>query len=168
MYPIHVSVVSCCELDVKVHSKSFFSGFPVLSQTVEYALRAVVHLSSVAPQPQTTDQIATTTLVPKAYLSKVLQALVRGGIVHSQRGGAGGMTLVKPPAKLSILDVVNAVEPIQRIKTCPLGLKAHGHRLCPLHRRMDNALASMEKAFAGTTLAEVLADPSKSKPLCEA
>lgn len=140
----------------------------MFSQTVEYALRAVVHLSSVAPQPQTTDQIATTTLVPKAYLSKVLQALVRGGIVHSQRGGAGGMTLVKPPAKLSILDVVNAVEPIQRIKTCPLGLKAHGHKLCPLHRRMDNALASMEKAFAGTTLAEVLADPSKSKPLCEA
>ena len=140
----------------------------MLSQTVEYALRAVVHLSSVAPQPQTTDQIAATTLVPKAYLSKVLQALVRGGIVHSQRGGAGGMTLVKPPAKLSILDVVNAVEPIQRIKTCPLGLKAHGHRLCPLHRRMDNALATMEKAFAQTTLAEVLADPSKSKPLCEA
>lgn len=140
----------------------------MLSQTVEYALRAVVHLSSVAPQPQTTDQIAATTLVPKAYLSKVLQALVRGGIVHSQRGGAGGMTLVKTPAKLSILDVVNAVEPIQRIKTCPLGLKAHGHKLCPLHRRMDNALATMEKAFAGTTLAEVLADPSKSKPLCEA
>jgi Rrf2 family nitric oxide-sensitive transcriptional repressor len=139
----------------------------MFSQTVEYALRAVVHLSSVAPQPQTTDQIAATTLVPKAYLSKVLQALVRGGIVHSQRGGAGGMTLVKTPAKLSILDVVNAVEPIQRIKTCPLGLKAHGHRLCPLHRRMDNALATMEKAFAGTTLAEVLADPSKSKPLCE-
>jgi Rrf2 family nitric oxide-sensitive transcriptional repressor len=140
----------------------------MFSQTVEYALRAVVHLSSVAPQPQTTDQIAAITLVPKAYLSKVLQALVRGGIVLSQRGGAGGMTLVKPPAKLSILDVVNAVEPIQRIKTCPLGLKAHGHKLCPLHRRMDNALASMEKAFAGTTLAEVLADPSKSKPLCEA
>ena len=140
----------------------------MFSQTVEYALRAVVHLSSVAPKPQTTDQIAATTFVPKAYLSKVLQALVRGGIVHSQRGGAGGMTLVKPPAKLSILDVVNAVEPIQRIKTCPLGLKAHGHKLCPLHRRMDNALASMEKAFASTTLAEVLADPSKSKPLCEA
>jgi Rrf2 family protein len=140
----------------------------MFSQTVEYALRAVVHLSSVAPQPQTTDQIAATTLVPKAYLSKVLQALVRGGIVKSQRGGAGGMTLITPPAKLSILDVVNAVEPIQRIKTCPLGLKAHGHKLCPLHRRMDNALAATEKAFANTTLAEVLADPSKSRPLCDA
>jgi Rrf2 family nitric oxide-sensitive transcriptional repressor len=140
----------------------------MFSQTVEYALRAVVHLSSVAPQPQTTDQIAATTLVPKAYLSKVLQALVRGGIVKSQRGGAGGMTLVNTPAKISILDVVNAVEPIQRIKTCPLGIKTHGHKLCPLHRRMDNALAATEKAFASTTLAEVLADPSKSKPLCEA
>ena len=42
------------------------------------------------------------------------------------------------PTEVTILDVVNAVDPIQRIKTCPLGLKTHGVRLCPLHRRMDD------------------------------
>jgi Rrf2 family protein len=139
----------------------------MFSQTVEYALRAVVHLAFRSPKAQTTDQIATATLVPKAYLSKVLQELRREGIVTSQRGVGGGITLIKEPKDLTILEVVNAVEPIVRIKTCPLGLSTHGARLCPLHRRVDNALAMVEAAFQSTTLAEVLADPNPSVPLCD-
>jgi hypothetical protein len=54
-----------------------------------------------------------------------------------------------------------------RIKECPLGLVGHGARLCPLHRRLDNALATVEKAFRNTTLAEILAEPRSSIPLCE-
>lgn len=139
----------------------------MLSQTVEYALRAVVYLAGQAPSARTTEQVATATRVPKAYLSKVLQCLSRGGIVRSQRGIGGGMALVKTPAELTLLEVVNAVEPILRIQTCPLGLASHGVRLCPLHKRLDAALAAMEQAFATTTLAEVLADPSESIPLCD-
>jgi Rrf2 family transcriptional regulator, nitric oxide-sensitive transcriptional repressor len=138
----------------------------MFSQTVEYALRAVVFLADRAPEAATTDDIATATLVPKPYLSKVLQGLARGGIVQTQRGVGGGVTLVKTPAELTILEVVNAVEPIQRIRTCPLGLSAHGVKLCPLHRRMDQALAQVETAFRSTTLAEVLAEPTTSVPLC--
>jgi Rrf2 family nitric oxide-sensitive transcriptional repressor len=138
----------------------------VLSQTVEYALRAVVHLASEAPAGRTTDQIAAATRVPRAYLSKVLQSLAHAGIVRSQRGLGGGMTLAKTPENLTILEVVNAVEPIQRIRTCPLGLAAHGVRLCPLHKRVDNALAMVEEAFGSSTLAEILAEPTGSKPLC--
>lgn len=138
----------------------------MFSQTVEYALRAAVHLAARAPEPQTTEQIAEATLVPRAYLSKVLQSLVRGGIVQTQRGVGGGISLKRPADKLTILEVVNAVEPIERIHTCPLGLSSHGKRLCPLHRRVDAAMATVEEAFRGTTLAEVLAEPSLSKPLC--
>ena len=141
-------------------------GFFVLSQTVEYALRAAVHLAKEAPDARTTDQIAEATRVPRAYLSKVLQSLVRGGVVQSQRGLGGGMTLAKSPDDVTILEVVNAVEPIQRIRTCPLELAAHGVHLCPLHRRLDNALAMVEEAFASSTLAEILAEPSRSIPLC--
>ena len=139
----------------------------MFSQTVEYALRAVVHLADHSPAPRTTDQIATATLVPKAYLSKVIQGLCRANIVQSKRGIGGGIALVKSPSELTILDVVNAVEPIARIRQCPLGLKTHGVRLCPLHSRMDNALAMVESAFRQTTLAEVLAEPTNSHPLCE-
>jgi Rrf2 family nitric oxide-sensitive transcriptional repressor len=139
----------------------------MFSQTVEYALRAVAHLAYAAPNPRTTEQVAEATRVPPAYLSKVLQALSRGGIVRSQRGVGGGIALARPPEELTILEVVNAVEPIQRIRSCPLGLKSHGVRLCPLHRRMDDAMATVEAAFGGTTLAEILAEPTHSPPLCE-
>jgi len=138
----------------------------VLSRTVAYALRAVVHLAGQSPQAQTTEQIAKATRVPRAYLSKVLQGLARGGIVESHRGIGGGVTLSQSPEELTILRVVTAVEPIGRIRTCPLGLAAHGVRLCPLHRRLDNALALVEEAFASMTLAEVLAEPTTSVPLC--
>ncbi len=139
----------------------------MFSQTVEYALRAVVFLADQSPKACTTDQISEATQVPKPYLSKVLQNLGRSDIVRSQRGIGGGITLVKTPGELTILEVVDAVEPIERIETCPLGLKSHGKHLCPLHRRMDDALAMVQKAFRGTTLAEVLAEPTRSTPLCE-
>jgi len=139
----------------------------MFSQTVEYALRAALYLAREAPEPRTTDRIALATHVPKAYLSKVLQGLGRAGLVRSQRGLGGGMTLMQDPKALTILEVVNAVEPIRRIKECPLGLTSHGMNLCPLHRRLDNALATVEQAFRKTTLAEILAEPMTSEPLCE-
>lgn len=139
----------------------------MFSQTVEYALRAVVHLASNAPKGQTTEEIARATKVPQAYLSKVLQGLVAANIVKSQRGIGGGMSLVKKPSELTILEVVNAVDPIQRIRTCPLELASHGVRLCPLHKRVDNAMAMVEEAFRATTLQEVIDEPTESIPLCD-
>ncbi len=138
----------------------------MFSQTVEYALRAVAFLASRSPDAQNTEQIAKATKVPPAYLSKVLQSLGRAGIVRSQRGLHGGFSLAVDPHELTILQVVDVVDPIRRIKSCPLELKGHGVNLCPLHRRMDAALASVQKAFGESTLAEILAEPTTSVPLC--
>ncbi|WP_439623466.1 RrF2 family transcriptional regulator [Gemmata sp.] len=139
----------------------------MFSNTVEYALRAIVHLAYESPDARTTAQIAEATKVPKDYLSKILQGLAKKGIVQTQRGVGGGVTLARSPDELTILDVVTAVEPIQRITSCPLGLAAHGVKLCPLHKRMDAAMATVEAAFRKTTLAEVLAEPGESVPLCD-
>lgn len=139
----------------------------MFSQTVEYALRAVVHLAYCSPSASTTEQIAIATKVPQAYLSKVLQGLSRAGVVRSQRGIGGGVALASAPDQLTILDVVNAVDPIQRIHHCPLGIPSHGKVLCPLHKRVDDALCMVEEAFRNTTLAEILSEPSSSKPLCD-
>lgn len=139
----------------------------MFSQTVEYALRAVVCLADRSPTPQTTEQIARATLVPKPYLSKVLQGLHAAGIVELKRGIGGGVTLSRRPDEMTILDVVNSVEPIRRIRECPLGLQAHGVNLCPLHKRLDQALATVEDAFRRSTLAELLNEPTSSHPLCE-
>lgn len=139
----------------------------MLSQTVDYALRAIVHLASERPNACTNEKIAAATLVPRQYLSKVMHSLVRAGIVNSQRGTNGGFTLNKPDDQLTVYDIVQAVDPIQRIRECPLGLTTHGRNLCPLHRRLDAAMGMMEQAFRESTIEEILADPSTPRPLCE-
>jgi Rrf2 family protein len=136
----------------------------MFSQTIEYALRAMVWLASV-DAPVTTSQTADATQVPAAYLSKVMQLLVRAGLVQAQRGKHGGFTLAKPAVAVTILEVVNAVEPLRRIRTCPLALEGHRARLCPLHRKMDEALVMMERAFGETCLADLL--EGDIRPLCD-
>ena len=138
----------------------------MLSQTVEYSLRAIVWLASHSGDPQTNHQIAGATLVPAGYLAKVMQSLGRGGLVTAQRGKRGGFLLAKPAGEVSVLDVINTVEPIQRIRTCPLGIAAHGSHLCPLHQRLDAAMAMIEDAFRESSIADLLAEPSRSRPLC--
>lgn len=131
----------------------------MFSQTAEYALRAVVFLSMNQKQAFTTQQIAESTKVSAPYLSKVLQSLVKAGFVQSQRGIGGGFTLANRSDQISILDVVNAVDPICRIGSCPLGLEAHGTKLCALHKKLDDALAGIENTLASSTLRDLLAVP---------
>ena len=141
----------------------------MISQTAEYALRAAVYLAAQDGEPRTVQQIADVTRVPAGYLSKVLQGLSRAALVHSQRGLGGGFTLAVPPGRLTIYDIVQAVDPLRRIKSCPLGIKGHLN-LCPLHRRLDQATALVEKALKDSTLAELLAEPDPRRgipiPLC--
>jgi Rrf2 family nitric oxide-sensitive transcriptional repressor len=143
-----------------------YPDIQMLSQTVEYSLRAVVWLASHADDPQTNQQIAAATLVPVGYLAKVMQSLGRGGLVTAQRGKHGGFLLARPPEEISVLEVVNVVDPIQRIQKCPLGIATHGSHLCPLHKRLDAAIAMVENAFRESSIADLLAEPSRSKPLC--
>jgi Rrf2 family protein len=137
----------------------------MIPKTAEYALRVVVVLAR-EPQRCSAEQIANATRVPRRYAHKVLQALVRAELVRSQSGPGGGYALVRPPEELSILDVVNAVQPIPRIRHCPLGLKSHT-TLCPLHRELDEACAATERAFARVTIARLLNQPDAVPPLCE-
>ncbi len=134
----------------------------MFSLTAEYALRAVVFLASRPTASMVTPQIAEATHVPAGYLSKVLQTLGRAGIVRSQRGLHGGFTLALPAEKLTVLRVINAVDPLKRIEQCPLGLEAHGSRLCPLHRRLDEAIAHVESALRDFTIRDLLVEPNES------
>lgn len=138
----------------------------MISQTIEYALRAMTHLAGLEPGVSVNSEtIAARTKVPQGYLSKILRDLVLAELVNSQRGPNGGFCLVGSADQVSILDIVNAVDPIQRIKRCPLGNPLHVE-LCPLHSRLDNALAMIEREFKRTTLAELLESNSKSARQC--
>ena len=139
----------------------------MISQTVEYALRAIVTIAQHEGQPCTAKKLAEITQVPLLYLSKLIQGLVRGSLVTSQRGLHGGLLRTRSPSELTILDVFNVVEPIKRITQCPLRIQSHGTNLCPLHRRLDAAIVATEKIFQETTLAEMQSQPGSVTPLCE-
>jgi Rrf2 family protein len=139
----------------------------MISQTLEYALRSVLAIAQQEGRPCTARTIAEMTEIPLAYLSKLMQGLVRAGVVDSQRGLHGGFVLTKPPENIFLWDIVQVVDPIRRITHCPLKLRSHGTNLCPLHRRIDDALAATEKVFRGTTVGELLSGSGNITPLCE-
>jgi len=130
----------------------------MFSKTTEYALRAAVCLAS-SKEPTTAQRIARSTGVPVGYMSKVLNALVRAGLVSSQRGPAGGFVLARLPSQISMLDVVNSVEPLPRVLGCPLGVDEHTHSLCPLHNILDRLAENAEQLLSRTTLSDLLSSP---------
>jgi len=128
----------------------------MISRSAEYALRAVLCLAAHPAPAMTTRQVSAATQIPAGYLAKVFQALVRAGLVASQRGINGGFVLAKPPEKLTLLDVVRVCDPTRRIATCPLGIVEHATCLCALHQRLDTAAALVEDALAASTVADLL------------
>lgn len=134
----------------------------MFSQTVEYALRAIVALAKGPEQMLTTQQIADITHVPAYYLSKVLISLAKAELIHGTRGTGGGYTLARPADRMSLLDVVSAVDAIKRVRHCPLNLADHqdcDHRpmLCALHRELDAAIAHVESSLRKRTIADIVA-----------
>lgn len=133
----------------------------MISQTAEYALRAIVFLAERNTEPHTIQQIADTTKIPQGYLAKVMQELARRGLVNSQRGLGGGFTLAKSPESLTIYEIVDAVDPIVRIHKCPLDKPNHANGLCPLHKRIDDAAELIEQSFRNTTVADMVGSLSE-------
>lgn len=138
-----------------------------ISQTAEYALRAIVCLADDSGRAQTTQEIASVTKIPADYLSKIMQNLRRAGLVFARRGVNGGFVLSESPTTISVLKVINAIDPIQRITSCPLKLDSHRVHRCQLHLKLDQVIENMEKAFASCTIADLLKTPSKVRPLRE-
>jgi Rrf2 family protein len=138
----------------------------MISQTTEYALRAMAYLASAPDQPRTAQNIAQANDLPSGYVVRVMQLLREAGLVTAQRGPHGGFQLARSIDRVNLLDVVNAVEPVARITKCPLGKPAH-LQLCPLHRRLDAAAAGVEQAFASTTLSDLVAEIRENDRQCQ-
>jgi Rrf2 family transcriptional regulator, nitric oxide-sensitive transcriptional repressor len=139
----------------------------MISQTMEYALRAAVYLAKVPNTPRTSEQIANATRVPQAYLSKIMQQLGEAGIVCGQRGLGGGFRLLKRPEEISLLEVVSAIELLQRFRACASGAVSPMSKLCSLHHWLDGTLANVEAAFAETTLGDIVSESKGRVPLCD-
>ncbi len=128
----------------------------MISQTAQYALRAVVCLGSRPQTSLTTGQLAEMTKVSPEYLSKVMQALVRSDIVTSKPGKTGGFSLKVLPEDLSVLAVVEAIDPPTSAELYPLDIQSYGSILRPLHQRLAQINAYIRKECSQMTIQDLL------------
>lgn len=121
----------------------------MFSNTIEYALRAMAYLASEPTGSAATKDVAEQTDVPSAYMAKVFQHLRRGGLIHAQRGVGGGIKLAKSPDKISLLEIIEAVEPLKRRKGQTVA------SLATLEKTMVAATSKLRDQLAATKLADV-------------
>jgi len=138
----------------------------VLSLTKEYALRATVFLGERPNASHTVHQIAAETQVPPDYLSKVMRDLSRASIVRSRPGRKGGYALDREPCSITLFDVIDAVEPIRIIDSCPLNKACHSRQLCPLHKALQEATEDFVESLRSTTLGGLC--PAIGEPVAKA
>lgn len=86
-------------------------GLMQIPRRVDYGLRAVIYLSGQDPEKCCSiAEIAKQQGVPRKFLEKIIQDLIRSGLIRSKRGSCGGYTLAKPADSISFYDVIAAIE----------------------------------------------------------
>jgi Rrf2 family protein len=131
----------------------------MLTQTAEYALRAVVHIAGrSADTPVGAAELAADLGLPANYLAKILHQLVRAGILHSRRGRHGGFVLAVPAAELAIDEVIAPFERVPERPACLLGRAVCSDRApCAAHQRWQAVTTTVRDFYRTTTVATLLA-----------
>ena len=82
-----------------------------ITRQADYAVRAVLYLSNLSNGGQaTTSQIAHDREIPPSFLAKIVSQLSIAGVVNTSRGARGGVSLSRPPSKITLLEVVEAID----------------------------------------------------------
>jgi Rrf2 family protein len=91
-----------------------------VSARADYAVRALVEIGAARGQALKREQIATAQHIPIKFLGNILQQLRMAGLVHTQRGADGGYLLAAPPERITLADVIRAVDgPLANVRGEP-------------------------------------------------
>lgn len=135
----------------------------MLSQTAEYALRAVAALAPSAGQLVPTTDLAKLADVPPPYLAKVLQQLASAKLIRGRRGVGGGYTLNRPAEEINLLEVVTAVGPLREARTGQQ-IMALADGLHVLHELIDGSADVLRRRLEGTSVADVARQETAAHP----
>ena len=107
----------------------------LLSRACTYGLRAALYLASQAnSRPLLVKQIADRLGIPFHFLGKIVQGMVKAGLLLSYKGRNGGVTLARPAEQIRLREIVEAIDGPDLLKGCVLGLpQCSGDHPCPLH-----------------------------------
>jgi Rrf2 family protein len=136
----------------------------LLSQTTEYAVRAVVFIAGRHPSVVRASELAEGLALPGNYLAKTLGALARAGILVSARGPSGGFRLRREPGDITLTEITHAFAP-PAPRRCLLGLGPCGQNPdCPVHHRWLPSAQAIDRFFESTTIADLVAPPESQSP----
>lgn len=132
-----------------------------MSQGIDLALHAMWYLDFNSEQKLTlVRDIAAKQDISEAYLAKIMQQLVRAGLLISVRGRRGGFRLARPSGLITVGDVVRALEADSRaecnaeLRSCPIGIEN-----CAVLRLFDNAYAKGLEVLDNMTLKDLSEHP---------
>ncbi len=134
-----------------------------LTRAADYAVRATIHLASLEANARTSlTGLSDSTGVGPQFLSKVLQQLVRSGLVISRRGGTGGFSLARPAEEISLLDVIEAIEGATALNFClASGDPCERSGWCAAHLVWARAQAAMMLELRSASIARLAAETAR-------
>jgi Rrf2 family protein len=142
-----------------------------ISAKADYAVRAAVELAAATDdKPVKAERVATAQEIPLNFLENILGELRHSGIVRSQRGAEGGFMLAKPADKITVADVMRAVEgPLASVRGAPPEEAEYGGAAGALPRVWIAVRANLRGVMENVTLADIAAGrlPAKINRLAE-
>jgi Rrf2 family protein len=124
-----------------------------LTRAADYGVRVMIDLANVPPGTRSSlGQLAESAEVSPAFLSKVLQRLVRAGLVASRRGKRGGFELVDVARGASLIDILAALDGVPQLNSCLLDGGCHRSPFCAAHAVWVEAQEQMRRSLAAATL----------------
>ena len=128
----------------------------MLSQASKYALRAAIYLAERPGANHLSREIAEALSVPAQYLAKILQDLVRAGLLVSAKGRGGGFRLALPADRIRLIQVVRAIEGERYAQGCVLGLPScSDEEPCALHSVWKQTRSEFLQALENTPLIDL-------------
>jgi Rrf2 family protein len=123
------------------------------SKACELGLQAVLFLSTKEKKIYNAEEVSKELKVPKEFVSKVLQILTGRGIVGSKKGKKGGFFLAKNPGLIKLIDIIEAIDGLDVLKTCVLGFPGCSLETpCPVHHQWGKLREEAFNMFSQETL----------------
>lgn len=132
-----------------------------LSKAGEYAVRAMLHLAASSQDSNTKiSDISKAWNIPESFLRKILHSLVKAGLVSSTRGINGGLALGHPAGKITLFDIVEAVEGKIYLNQCLVDHAfCENREWCPVHGVWRDAQEAFSQILKRDSLADLVKNP---------
>ncbi len=136
----------------------------MFSASCHYGLQAMFYIACHSSQEKNVElsEIAAEQNIPKHFLSKILQLLVKQKLLVSMKGPTGGFKLSRPPASIHIVEVVEAIDGLDIFTQCGIEYKeCDENEPCPIHDEYHRIREEVLHLFENKTL-ETLAEDLKN------